>query len=142
MRLGALVLVMACNGGGGGTCDGGGDPFLEVGTGSRDAFAPLQDGDTLEGSGSAIEFSLVTTGLDTTQPITTVVRISADGGATTDSVAQLTYQCSQDVGTGWQSVTASLPSEASDGSALAITVSTTDALRTNAAQELSGTLSL
>lgn len=124
------------------TCDGGGEPALEVGEGPRDGFAAYADGGTYEGSGNAIDLAFWTTGLDTTEPISTVVRISVDGGSTTDSIAQLTYQCAEATGNGWTSASALLPPAAVDGSSIRIQVSATDHLSTNAALVLEGTLAL
>lgn len=137
-----VIGVVACSGEEPATCDGGGEPMIELGTGEAEAFAPYTDGDTFDGSSSGLRVSLWTSGLDTTQPITTVIRISADGSPTADSIAQLSYSCDDAVGNGWQQVTAALPGEAVDGSALSITISTTDANQVNAQASLTGTLSL
>ena len=135
------LLLLACSGDPA-TCDGGGDPALEIGEGNRDSFVAFPDGGTYEGSNNTIDLALWTTGLDTTQAITTVVRISVDGGATTDSIAALTYQCAEASGNGWTSATALLPPAAADGSAVRIQVSATDHLSTNATLVLEGTLAL
>lgn len=140
MRLWIIGLGCVACSGEPATCDGGGEPAIEAGMGGADAFVPFGDGDTLEGSSTGLQLDLWTTGLDTTQAVTTVVRISADGGPTQDSIAQLTYNCDEGVGHGWTRVTAALPAEAADGSALDVSISATDAARTNASLELSGTL--
>ncbi len=113
------------------TCDGGGDPLLEIGDGGRDDFMAFADGVTLGTTGSppGVNLQLQTSGLDTTQNVTAVVRIAADGGPTEDNLAALSLQCesaADGTGFGWASVIATIPSSAGAGSSLQIDATITD----------------
>ena len=92
-------------------CNGGGDPSLSLGTGSRDGFVPFESGDTVlvEDSGGTlgITLSILTTGLATADPVSTDIQITIDG-ATGDALAYLSLQCPSE-GPAWIAVFAALP---------------------------------
>lgn len=114
----AILLLGACAGKEGDTgattaCGGEGDPTLLLGTGSRDAFVELADGETVallqSGDQLAVSLSLLTTGLDTSEPVTAVVNVTVEGH-TGNAIASLSLQCPSE-GPGWVSVTAPLPND-------------------------------
>jgi len=123
------------------TCDGGGEPLLELGDGGRNAFAPHGPGAVLPTRGDPIglDLDLWTSGIDTTQPVTAVVRISVAGGPTEDSLASLTLICA-DSGNGWTNVLATLPSGSASGTDVAVEAVLTDWTGVSVTAQLDGTL--
>lgn len=152
----ALVALVACGGeeapGEPATCDGGGAPSLALGDGGRTDFTPLGDGASIpieSYNGSYVVYiELWTSGLDTTDPMTVVVRTSVDGGPTADALGQQQLLCDEEIGNGWTGVWAPLPgdlqteaaAQAADGAPVVITATVTDALGTTVSTELSGAL--
>jgi len=118
------------------TCEGGGEPTLEIGGGGRDAFVPFSDGDAVPLSGGAAQLDLWTAGLDTTSQVTGVVRIDAGGGSQ-DSIAGLTLLCGEP-GYGWVRVLAALPAGATSGTQLDVSATLTDATGTAANATFTG----
>ena len=111
------------------TCAGGGAPLLELGDGGRSAFVAFADGVALPTSTNGLTLEMQTSGIDTTQNVTAVVRIAADGGPSEDSIAALSLQCesaADGTGFGWAGVIASLPASTVEGSAIDIEAVITD----------------
>ena len=107
------------------TCEGGGEPRIEIGTGGRNSFVGFEPGQSVRERNNGLTMDLFTSGLNVLEPVTTVVRIAADGGGTEDSLASVSYQCT-DSGNGWTTVIANLPQNTNDGSILSIDVVATD----------------
>lgn len=102
-------------------CEGAGAPSVEVGQGSRDDFVPYGEGDDLEitqdGAGQyGFSLDLLTEGLDTTEAMTTVVRLTLGNDPSDDFIASLVLQC-PDEGPGWTSVFAALDETLQDETA-------------------------
>lgn len=85
-------------------CEGGGDPSVAVGSGGADGFEPWTDGDevAIVMSGRyGFRMDLSTQGLDTTSPMTLLVRFTLDGETESqDAGATLTFSCDGE-GPGW-----------------------------------------
>ncbi len=153
-----MAALVACSGDDGemvepGTCDGGGPVSLELGEGGRSDFVAWSDGDLLIaedfGGTFSVYVELFTSGLDTREPVTAVVRMSVDGGPTTDAIGQQQLQCDEEVGNGWTGVFAPLPDElqdagsveAAEGAPVVLTATLTDVDGEAATAEISGVLS-
>ncbi|MEZ4318873.1 MAG: hypothetical protein R3F61_15265 [Myxococcota bacterium] len=123
------------------TCEGGGEPGLELGDGGRMAFVPFEDGGVLptRGTPPGADIDLWTTGLDVGQGITAIVRIAADGGPTEDSLATLVFSCA-DTGNGWTNVLAQLPASAVSGSNVTVEAVLTDVNATTVTAMFEGVL--
>jgi len=134
------------------SCDGGGEPMVELGDGGQSDFQAFSDGVTVPidevGGAYGVSTELWSSGVDVTSPVTVVVKVSVDGGPTTDAVGQRNMQCNDDVGNGWDSVFAPLPdhlqtaaaAEGASGSEVTITAVITDADGESASGEVTGTL--
>ena len=142
MRALPLLLVLGCTPDAGPpTCDGGGATTLELGDGGRNAFVPFSGGDTIptRGEPAGLDLDLWTSGIDTSQPVTAVVRASVDGGPTEDSLASLTLTCA-DSGNGWTNVLATLGAGAAPGSTVSIESTVTDWTGVTASTSIEGVL--
>lgn len=113
------------------TCEGGGAPLLELGDGGRTDFEAFADGVALPTTGSpaGVNLEMQTSGIDTTQGVSVVVRVAADGGPSEDNLAVLSFQCASaadGTGFGWANAIATIPADATPGSALTIDAVATD----------------
>ena len=91
-------------------CEGGDAPSLSLGEGGLAAFVPWEDGvevPVVDQGGLGIAFQLLSTGLDTSAPVSAVIRMAVDGNQG-DSIASLSLQCPSE-GPGWISAFATLP---------------------------------
>lgn len=144
MRVGILVLGLAACAGdeeegyGPATCDGGGEPLIEIGSGGQLGFEPYAAGEVIEvrPDGSTIETQLWTSGLDTNDSMTVSIRTSIGGGASKDSLATFTLVCNDEEGRGWLSAFPALPDGAADGDIVKIVATATDAQETSASGEV------
>jgi len=96
-------------------CEGGGTPSAQIGEDADGGFLAFQDGDDLlvsddGGATYGFWFDYRLTGLDTSQPVTVVLRLSFDGGSSNDYLAQANLSC-QDPGPARYSAFAALPSQ-------------------------------
>ena len=95
-------------------CEGEGEAAVQVGSGGRTGFLPWLDGASAAVTGDAdalgVRLEFLTSGLDTTAAVSSVVRIDVDG-TSADAIANLMLQCPTE-GEGWVSVFAPLPSTA------------------------------
>lgn len=87
-------------------CEGGGAPTLELGLGGRSAFVPFDTGDDIEitqdGAGAyGFGFELLTTGLDTTESVNAVLRVTVGTDPVQDFIALFNLQCDEDLGVAW-----------------------------------------
>lgn len=94
------VLALGCDGGEGtelSACEGAGDPEVAVGDGGADAFSAWEGGQEVPivQSGSwGFRIELQSRGLDTTSPMTLLVRFLVAGDTETqDAGATVTFQC-------------------------------------------------
>ena len=105
-------------------CEGSGDPVVELGTGGLSGFAAWNDGDTVaiedDGTGRFGYFAdLLTTGVDTTAPVTTLIRFTVGDDTTSEDVgATLSFQCPNE-GPGWAGVFVPLDEAMQDATAVA-----------------------
>jgi hypothetical protein len=120
------------------------DPVLELGTGGLSAFTPFAGGDSValevDGSGAwGLYVDLLAAGLDTTEPVIAMLRLSlGDDPATRDVGARLAMQC-PDAGPGWAGVLVPFDEselEEIDGVTLHLTGLLTDWTGVTATQEL------
>jgi len=103
-------------------CEGAGEPALEIGTGGIASFDVWSDGTSVEVlEGDEIRVELLTTGLDTTGPVSVVIRMDT-GGASDDALSSVSLQCPSE-GPGWVALLAPLPG---DGDELTLTATATD----------------
>jgi hypothetical protein len=124
---------VACNGAGEegfgpATCDGGGEPLLEAGVGGQLNFEAFGDGDLVpvRADGETIEVQLYTSGIDTTDSVTVVIKTSVGGGTTRDSINSFTLVCNDDEGRGWLGAYPFLPATAKDGDTITLSATVTD----------------
>jgi hypothetical protein len=99
-------------------CEGGDAPTLQIGEGGLASFTPWQDGQEVEvvdQGDLGVSLQLLSTGLDTTEPVSAVIRVTTLG-SDGDAIANLSLQCPSE-GPGWISVFAPLPSAVQDGGA-------------------------
>ena len=137
---GMVVLGLACagdeadDGFGPATCDGGGEPLIELGSGGQLGFEPYADGEQVpvRPDGETVEVQLWTSGLDTTESMIVTVRTAINGGESRDSTASFTLVCPEEEGRGWLTVYPYLPVEAADGDRVTVTATATDAQETSA----------
>jgi hypothetical protein len=127
-------------------CEGGGDPAVAVGSGGADAFEPWDDGDEVEivmSGRYGFRMDLSTQGLDTTSPMTLLVRFTLDGETESqDAGATLTFTCDGD-GPGWAGMFVPMGDDhqteqavaALDGVTFALTASLVDAAGDDASAE-------
>lgn len=113
-------------------CEGGGDPTITLGTGSSSDFVAFEDGDVVALSNGGVALAILTTGLDTREPVTAVLKVAIDG-ENADAVASLALQCPSD-GPGWIQVVAPLPAalQDADPATLSGMTLTLDAVATDA----------
>lgn len=79
-------------------CEGIGDPSVSLGTGGRNNFLPLVDGDDLllsENSSGNRGFYIeaMVSGIDMREPVNLVYRVSVGGGATDDYLSRVGLVC-------------------------------------------------
>ncbi len=102
-------------------CEGAGEPAVWVGSGGASGFSEFAAGTVVQvvDSGTyGFSFDLLSEGLDTTAPISTLVRYSVgDATETQDLIANLNLQCG-DEGTGWTQVFATVPDAFQDASTI------------------------
>ncbi len=110
-KLGISILLAACGPeevvDEGTECEGAGEPTLTLGTGSLSTFVAFEDGDSVAVTDAGVQLALLTTGLDTTSPVTAVLKVGI-GGDNADAIASLSLQCPEE-GPGWIQVVAGLP---------------------------------
>lgn len=133
-----------------GTCDGGGTLSVELGDGGRNDFMAFSDGEVLpvEQAGFyGVGVELWTSGLNTTESVTLVARLSVDGGPATPATALRNLLCDDEVGYGWDSIVTPFDDDyqsdpaSVDGLPYELTVVITDTDGETATGELTGTLS-
>lgn len=95
-------------------CAGVGEGTLELGSGGRAGFQPFEDGEAValqqDASGWGLRLELLTTGLDTTEAATSVVRVRFEPGAPTeDYLGKVMLQCDPEEGIAWIAVHAPIP---------------------------------
>ncbi len=110
-------------------CAGAGEPTITLGTGSLSAFVAFQDGDSVAVTEDGVQLALLTTGLDTSSPVTAVLKVGIDG-ENADAIASLSLQCPAE-GPGWIQVVAALPAGVDPATASGLTL-TLDAVATDA----------
>ena len=140
----AALLLGACSGDDQGdvygppTCDGGGEPIVEIGSGGQLGFEPYGNGELVpvRADGETIEVQLWTSGIDTTDSVLVTIRTSIGGGASKDSSSTFTMVCNEDDGHGWLGAFPFLPDEAADGDIVAVVATVTDALETSVSSEV------
>jgi hypothetical protein len=110
------------------TCDGGGEPLIEIGSGGQLGFEPFAAGELVpvRPDGETIEVQLWTSGLDTTDSMIVTIRTSIAGGASKDSTASFTLVCNDEEGRGWLGAYPFLPDEAEDGDLVTVVATATD----------------
>lgn len=130
-------------------CEGAGDPSVQVGEGTLTGFSAWGDGDrvTVDQDGGGVwgfQLSLLTEGLDSTAPVSTLVRYTIGGGTTTEDVAaNLSLQCPNE-GSAWAGVRVPLDDTLQDaatvagldGASLDLSVTMTDQAGDTADQDL------
>lgn len=151
----ATALLCGCAGDGTGDtgtsltqCQGAGEPTVELGGGGLEEFVPWEEGATVtivdQGGTYGFEVELLTTGIDTTAPVTTFLRFTVGGDTTSQDVgATLTFQCPNE-GPGWYGVFAPLDEAYQDplavggidGFAMTLDVVVTDQAGDNAEDDL------
>ena len=146
MRWTALVMLAACageevEGYGPATCDGGGEPIVEIGDGGQLDFAPFTDNDTVDlRSDGSIEVQLFTSGLDTSNTVTVSIRTSIGGGTTRDSLSSFNLVCNDDIGHGWLGAYPGLPDGVQAGDVVDVVATVTDASGGSASGEVALTV--
>ena len=120
------------------SCDGGGEPLVEIGSGGQLGFEPYADGDLVpvRADGETIEVQLWTSGIDTTDSVLVTIRTSLDGGASKDSSSTFTMVCDEDSGHGWLGAYPFLPDGAEDGDLVTVVATVTDSLETSVSGEV------
>lgn len=95
--IGFATLLMACGCNPGPSCAGGGHTSAVVGQIDQGTFTALSDGDPIAvqdtSGGPALRFDFQVTGLDARSPVTVVLRIGRNGGATVDYLASAQLSC-------------------------------------------------
>jgi hypothetical protein len=105
-------------------CGGAGAAAIQAGEGGLSGFTPWASGDAVEiyddGTGRyGFQTELLSTGLDTTGPVSTFLRFrTGDEPETQDVGANLSFQCPNE-GPGWTAVFAPLADEYQDAAAVA-----------------------
>ena len=120
------------------TCDGGGEPLIELGSGGQLGFEPYAAGELVpvRPDGETIEVQLWTSGLDTNDSMTVSIRTSIGGGPSRDSLATFNLVCNEEDGRGWLSAFPFLPEGAADGDVVTVVATATDANSTSASGEV------
>lgn len=140
----AAVALSACTGEEPGegygppTCDGGGEPLIEIGSGGQLGFEPYAAGELVpvRTDGETIEVQLWTSGLDTTDSMIVTIRTSIDGGESKDSTASFTLVCNEDEGQGWLGAYPFLPNGFADGDIVTVVATATDGHDVSASGEV------
>jgi hypothetical protein len=147
MALGLLGAV-ACDEGGTEltACEGAGAPDLFVGDGGADEFLPWEEGQAIpitQSGNWGFRIELQSRGLDTTSPVSVLVRFTVgDETETQDAAAMVTFQCSGET-PGWAGLFVPLDDEdqseagaaALSGQAFHLTASAVDAADDDATAE-------
>ncbi len=89
----ATTVVTGDTGGDPGLCLGDGDPRVRIGTGGLLAFDPYDDGERVPivvgGSGElGVRLDLLSEGLDTTENMNVILRVSVDGDGSVPAVSE------------------------------------------------------
>lgn len=96
LRVVALALLGACSPTES-TCSGGGDPSVAIGVEEVvGEFVPYEDGDPVpvaDDGGPGLEFAFEIGGLDASEPVGVVLRLSRPGEGTTDYLANANLRC-------------------------------------------------
>lgn len=133
-----MLLLAAC-GNGPPTCTGGGPLHAEIGERVGDDFRAFSEGDAIpvrqDGGSDALRLDYEIGGLDTTSPVTVVVRIAVDGGSTEDFLASASLDCTEGEPATYRAW-AAFPGGLESGQDLRIQSAFTDALGTGVESDI------